>query len=108
MRNALLTVCACGLMLLFAGAPDPARYLYVWAGDADGKASDFIAVLDVTPNHPTYGRVVASTAAGAAGTTPHHTEYSLSESGYLFANGFKSGKSFIFDVRNPLRVKLVR
>jgi hypothetical protein len=108
MKNALLTVCAGGLALLLAAAPGPTRYLYVWAGDSDGKASDFMAVLDVTPSHPTYGRVVASVAAGAVGTTPHHTEYSLPVSGYLFANGFKSGKSFIFDVRDPLRVKLVR
>ena len=108
MKNALLSVCACALILLVPVAPEPARYLFVWAGDAAGKASDFLAVLDVTPGHPTYGRVVGSVAAGTAGTTPHHTEYTLSETGFLFANGFKSGKSFIFNVRDPLRMKLVR
>jgi len=108
MKNALLGACGCALILLAAVAPEPARYLFVWAGDAAGKASDFLAVLDVTPGRPTYGRVVGSVAAGAVGTTPHHTEYALSETGFLFANGFKSGKSFIFDVRDPLRMKLVR
>lgn len=108
MRTALLRTCACALALLVPVAPEPARYLFVWAGDAAGTASDFLAVLDVTPGHPTYGRIVGSAAAGAVGTTPHHTEYTLSETGFLFANGFKSGKSFIFDVRDPLQVKLVR
>src|SRR5512138_3015215 len=98
----------CAVVLLSSAAPDTPRYLFVWAGDADKKASDFLAVLDVTPTHPTYGRVVASVAAGAVGTTPHHTEYSLSATGFLFANGFDSGKSFVFDVRDPMRPKVVR
>jgi hypothetical protein len=108
MRNALLSACACALMLLAPVAPEPARYLFVWAGDAEGKASDFLTVLDVTPGNPTYGKVVGSVAAGAVGTGPHHTEYTLSETGFLFANGFDAGKSFIFDVRDPLQMKLVR
>lgn len=87
---------------------DAPRYLFVWAGDADKKESDFLAVLDVTPGLPTYGRVVASVAVGAVGTVPHHTEYSLSETGFLFANGFRSGKSFIFDVRDPLHPKVTK
>jgi hypothetical protein len=100
MRIPFLRACVCALVILVPVAPEASRYLFVWAGDAEGKASDFLAVLDVTPGHPTYGRVVASVAAGAVGTTPHHTEYSLSETGFLFANGFKSGRSFIFDVRD--------
>jgi hypothetical protein len=108
MKSKLLQVLASAAVLVSASAPPAPRYLFVWAGDADRKGSDFIAVLDVTPHHPTYGRVVASVAAGAAATIPHHTEYSLPESGFLFANGYKSGKSFIFDVRDPLHMKLVR
>lgn len=104
----LLQVAACAMVLLSSAAPDKTRYLYVWAGDADKKSSDFLAVLDVTPLHPTYGRIVASVAAGAVGTIPHHTEYTLSESGFLFANGFESGKSFIFDLRDPLRPTVVK
>lgn len=100
---------AFSLLCLAAFIPQQTpRYLYVWAGDADKKTSDFLAVIDVTPQRPTYGRVVASVAAGAVGTTPHHTEYDLSESGFLFANGFNSGKSFLFDVRDPMRPKVVR
>jgi len=107
MKTKLLQVAACATVLLSSAAPDTTRYLFVWAGDSDKKSSDFLAVLDVTPQHPTYGRVVASVAAGAVGTIPHHTEYTLSESGFLFANGFESGKSFIFDVRDPHRPRVV-
>jgi hypothetical protein len=100
---------AIALLTLLGSSPSVTpRYLYVWAGDADKKASDFLAVIDVTPQRSQYGRVVASAAAGAVGTTPHHTEYGLSETGFLFANGFNSGKSFIFDVRDPIRPKVVR
>lgn len=109
MKHTLLSACVCALLLLRpAAAPAPTRYLFVWAGDSAAKASDFLAVLDVTPGKPTYGSVVGSVAAGAVGTTPHHTEYTLSATGFLFANGFRSGKSFIFDVHDPLRLKVVR
>jgi len=108
MKTKFLQVTAGMMVLLSSVAPDKPRYLYVWAGDADKKSSDFLAVLDVTPQHPTYGRVLASVAAGAVGTVPHHTEYALSPSGFLFANGFESGKSFIFDVRDPLHPRLAR
>lgn len=106
MKTKLVQIAACATVLLSSTAPDTTRYLFVWAGDSDKKSSDFLAVLDVTPQHPTYGRVVASVAAGAVGTIPHHTEYTLSESGFLFANGFESGKSFIFDVRDPHRPRV--
>lgn len=103
------SVLAIGLLALLGSSPSVTpQYLYVWAGDADKTASDFLAVIDVTPQRSHYGRVVASAAAGAVGTTPHHTEYSLSETGFLFANGFNTGKSFIFDVRDPIRPKVVR
>ncbi|MEE8606566.1 MAG: selenium-binding protein SBP56-related protein [Nitrospiraceae bacterium] len=109
MKTKALQICLYVLVLVVsAHAADPKRYLFVWAGDADKKASDFLAVLDVTPHDPNYGRIVASVPVGAVGTIPHHTEYSLSDSGFLFANGFESGKSFIFDVRDPLHPKLVR
>lgn len=88
------------------GATAATRYLFVWVGDAEKKASDFLAVLDVTPGSAKYGRILASVPAQAVGTVPHHTEYALSNSGFLFANGFESGKSFIFDVREPLRPRL--
>ena len=83
--KALQIICLYVLdLVVSAHAADPKRYLFVWAGDADKKASDFLAVLDVTPHDPNYGRIVASVPVGAVGTIPHHTEYSLSDSGFLF------------------------
>lgn len=107
MNTKLVQAIAAAVLLSWPAREAP-RYLFVWAGDARRTASDFIAVLDVTPGHPTYGRVVASAAAGVAGTVPHHTEYQLSESGFLFANGFNSGKSFVFDVRDPMHPRVVK
>ena len=58
MKNALLKACACGLTLLIAAAPEPPRYLFVWAGDAAHKSPDFVAVIDFDPSSPSYGKVL--------------------------------------------------
>jgi hypothetical protein len=108
MKAVLLLAFICTLVLVSPPERDMPRYLFVWAGDAAMMESDFLAVIDVTPGDPTYGEVVASVAAGALATNPHHTEYSLSGTGSLFANGFRSGQSFVFDVRDPFHPKLTR
>src|SRR5260370_28345294 len=36
----------------------------------------------------------------------HHTEYTMPASGMLFANDHNAGRTFIFDVRNPLHPKI--
>jgi len=36
----------------------------------------------------------------------HHTEYTMPVSGMLFANDHDAGRTFIFDVRDPLRPKV--
>ena len=36
----------------------------------------------------------------------HHTEYTMPESGMLFANDHDVGRTFIFDVRDPLQPKI--
>ena len=93
-----------------APAPVPStasRYLFVWAGDADKKESDFLAVLDVDRGSSSYGSVVATVPVGAIGTRPHHTEYAMPASGVLWANGFDAGSTFRFDVRDPLHPKLL-
>lgn len=83
-----------------------ARYLFVWAGDADRRESDFLAVLDVAPGGPRYGRLVATVPVGDRGTMPHHVEHELSAGGMLFANGFMAGRTYRFDVRDPLVPRL--
>jgi hypothetical protein len=70
-------------------------------------APDFLAVLDVRPDTGRYGAVVASVPVGSAGNNPHHSEHELAVDRQLFVNGFESGKSFIFDLRDGARPKLV-
>jgi hypothetical protein len=83
------------------------RYLFVWAGDADRRESDFLAVIDVDPRSATYASVVATLPVGAAGTQPHHTEYEMPAAGVLWANGFDAGQTFRFDLRDPTHPRLV-
>ena len=40
-------------------------------------------------------------------TIPHHTEHELAADGLLFANGFASGETFVFDVNAGASPKLV-
>ena len=53
-----------------AAAPEVAssHYLFVWAGDADRRESDFLAVLDVDRQSPRYTEVIATLPIGAVGT----------------------------------------
>ena len=83
--------------------PAAGSYLFVWAGDADGKASDFLAVIDANPASAGYGSIVASVPTGEAGTHPHHTEDVMPASGHLLANGFGAGRTWLFDTSIPHR-----
>jgi hypothetical protein len=82
------------------------RYLFVWAGDADKRESDFLAVVDVDRNSPTYAAVVTTLPVGAVGTLPHHTEYDMPPGGVLWANGFAAGRTFRLDLRDPTQPRL--
>jgi len=98
---------ACGAP---ARAPAPARsYVFAFAGadDRKGGGSDFLAVIDADSLSPTYGLVVASAPIHAVGTMPHHMELTMPGAGqWLFANGFMSGRVFLFDLANPLAPRL--
>ena len=78
-----------------------AHYLFVWAGDADGKATDFLAVIDADPASKAYGRLVTTLATDQPTKLVHHTEYTMPASGMLFANDHFAGRTFIFDLREP-------
>jgi len=85
----------------------PARYLYVWAGDKDEKESDFLAVVDVRRDSPTYGQVLNTVPVGMTGTLPHHLEYALPPEGQtLYANGHHHEQIFRFDVSDAEHPKL--
>lgn len=106
--------CLTLMMLGVLGAPvsgsnDAVRqYLYLWTAASDGLQPDFLAVLDVTENDDRYGRLVATLPVPGRGNGPHHTEHEMPVDGQLFANGFESGQSFVFDLRDPENPRIVR
>ena len=109
-RNLLIVavVLACHPSGGSVGSPRPAdsRFLYVWAGDADKRESDFLAVIDADPASPNFASVVSTIPVGAVGTTPHHTEYEMPGGAVLWANGFAAGQTFRFDLRDPAHPRL--
>jgi hypothetical protein len=82
------------------------HYLFAWTGDAAGKGNDFLAVIDADPASPSYGHLVTTVATDQQTMSAHHTEYSMPASGMLFANDHDAGRTFIFDVRDPLHPKV--
>lgn len=98
MKSRVTTLAIAALSFGVPTAQAASDYLYLWTADADGAQDDFLAVVDARADSPTYGTVVATTPVGKAKTVPHHTEHELAADGLLFANGFASGDTFIFDV----------
>lgn len=82
-------------------APAPRDYLYVWTASADSTQPDFLAVLDVTEDSARYGRLVTTAPVPGFKNGPHHTEHEMPADRHLFANGFASGNSFIFNLSDP-------
>jgi len=83
-------------------------YLYLWTASTDSTQPDFLAVLDVTEDSAQYGALVTTLAVPGLKNGPHHTEHEMPVDGQLFANGFASGESVIFDLREPRTPKIVR
>jgi hypothetical protein len=84
----------------------PGHYLFAWTGDADLKGNDFLTVIDADPSSPVYGHLVTTLATDQPTMRVHHTEYTMPASGMLFANDHDAGRTFIFDVRDPLHPKI--
>lgn len=94
---ALLALAACARPERAA----PADYLFVWTASADSTQPDFLAVLDVTEDSVHYGRLVTTLPVPGRHNVPHHTEHEMPADGLLFANGFATGQTFIFDLTRP-------
>jgi len=82
------------------------HYLFAWTGDPAGKGNDFLAVIDADPSSTTYGRLITTVGTDQPTKLVHHTEYTMPASGMLFANDHFAGRSFIFDLRDPLHPKV--
>ena len=88
------------------------HYLFAWTGDAatthcsprcpPGRGDDYLVVIDADPASPSYGHLVTTIATDQQTMYAHHTEYTMPASGMLFANDHDAGRTFIFDVRDPL------
>lgn len=105
-RLILLLLLLCASFVCAQKSSKPSPFLFVWAGDSDGKDSDFLAIIDARPESSSYGEIVATLPVGEKGTFPHHTEYEFPENGLLFANGWGAGQTFILDLRDPLKPKV--
>ena len=70
-RVAVLVACA-ALSACRAGSDEAPfePYLLVWAGDADRKDSDFLAVVNADPSSRKYGRVLATVPVRSRGNEP--------------------------------------
>ena len=85
-------------------------YLYLWASSADSTGPDFLAVYDVRdrPSADHYGSLIATLPVPGRDNRTHHIEHDMPADRQLFANGFGSGKSFIFDLSKPSAPRLVK
>lgn len=108
----LASIAVMALAAASSVAAEPAnavpQYLYLWTASADETQPDFLAVLDVTEHEGRYGRLVTTLPVPGRGNGPHHTEHEMPADGQLFANGFASGQSFVFDLKDPAHPRIVR
>jgi len=86
---------------------EPARTLYLWAGDQARVAPDFLAVIDFDEDSPRYGKVIRTVPVpgpGGSGNEPHHCNLSADKNilacGGLLALLKGQNSIFFFDVSN--------
>ncbi len=105
-RSALALVATVSLAAVgVASGGSAAEYLYLWTASADTTQPDFLAVLDVSESAGA-GRLVTTLPVPGRRNIPHHTEYELPADRQLFANGYASGRTFIFDLTSPAAPRL--
>jgi 56kDa selenium binding protein (SBP56) len=105
-RFAWVVVILCFSSLSWPQQKPPGHYLFAWTGDAAKKGKDFLAVIDADPASPTYGRLMTTLVTDQTTAYVHHTEYTMPASGMLFANDHYAGRTFIFNLRDPLHPKI--
>jgi hypothetical protein len=116
----VLALLLCSASSLFlAQDSNSGHYLFAWVGaektgakktgaekSAAEPGNDFLAVIDADPASPSYGHLVTTLATDQKTQMVHHTEYIMPVSGMLFANDHTAGRTFIFDLRDPLHPKV--
>jgi hypothetical protein len=106
---AMIVLAACAVLAAFgqsAQTTSTGHYLFAWTGDAETKSNDFLAVIDADPASANYGHLMTTLATDQKTGYVHHTEYTMPASGMLFANDHDAGRTFIFDLHDPLNPKI--
>ena len=103
---AVAIFCASAMPTVARAQKRSSDYLYVWTASSDSTQPDFLAVIDARPTSPSYGRLITTVPVPGRGNRPHHTEYQMPADGRLFANGFRTGQTFIFDTKDPAHPRL--
>ena len=104
-----LVVCAVlvfSSFLALSQGQSSGHYLFAWAGDVEKKGNDFLAVIDADPASASYGHLITTLVTDQQTKRVHHTEYVMPASGMLFANDHDAGRTFIFDVHDPLQPRI--
>lgn len=82
------------------------HYLFAWTGDLAKEGNDFLAVIDADPSSPSYGHLVTTIVTDQQTKRIHHTEYTMPASRMLFANDHDAGRTFVFDLRDPVHPRI--
>jgi selenium-binding protein 1 len=75
----------------------PEKYLYIFCVDADAKDNDFVAVVDVHPDSPTYGTITYRLDLGSRGNETHHWGYTDDRT-RIWAGGLLSSRIWLLDI----------
>ncbi|MBV9125450.1 MAG: beta-propeller fold lactonase family protein [Planctomycetes bacterium] len=84
----------------------PEKFLYVFCLDAKAKAHDFLAVIDVDVDSPTYGQLVHRLDLGSSGNETHHFGFTDDRT-HIWGCSLFSSRLFLIDVAsNPAQPRL--
>src|SRR5438270_498625 len=75
----------------------PEKFLYLFCVDADAKDNDFVAVIDVDADSPTFGTITSSLDLGSKGNETHHWGYTDDRT-RIWAGGLLSSRIWVLDV----------
>jgi selenium-binding protein 1 len=86
----------------------PEKYLYVYCVDAAAKNNDFLAVVDVHKDSPTFSKIIHRLDLGSAGNETHHFGFTDDRT-HIWGLTLFSNRVFLIDVAgDPARPKLVK
>lgn len=82
----------------------PGEFLFAWVTDSDSLDLNVLAVIDADAASDSYGEVLRTLRVPTSGRTRgHHTEHQMPADGFLLANDFGTGMTYVLDLRDPLR-----